>query len=103
MKAYKLTKPLLDLKKGTVFLHVDWNSEVPEWGNIGTGAMVLAWSDGDCQCNWAGGAFVLPGQYAKSEYFGAMKCGDKYTLPKTSPRKQIGFCNKAEICRFYER
>ena len=69
MKAYKTQQAAFGLPKGTIFVHVPYNSEQPDLGNIGCGALVLAWNNGDCQAGWAGGAFCLPGQLADDNAF----------------------------------
>lgn len=74
---YRLLKDMPGLKAGAIFEHREWSKDAPDVGNIGCGAMVLAWINGFCQQDWAGGSFALPGQLAKDrEWFKELcSCG----------------------------
>lgn len=65
LRAFKTTFAMPDHPVGTVFVH-DPNDF--EKGNIGNGALRLAWIDGNCQNDWCGGAIGFPGQYARKHY-----------------------------------
>lgn len=81
---YKLKKNMPGLPAGVIFEHRSFDKDHPDRGNIGCGAMVLAWVDGNCQPNknthpqwvmdqysgWCGESFTLPGQLARdTEWF----------------------------------
>lgn len=62
MKKYVLKKAMPGLPAGVIFEHRSWDRQMPDCGNPGYGALVLAWINGNCQANWCGGTFWLPGQ-----------------------------------------
>ncbi len=65
LRAFKTTFPMPDHPAWTIFV-LDPNDS--KKGNLGHGALRLAWIDGNCQNNWCGGAVAFPGQYARPGY-----------------------------------
>lgn len=88
---YKLKNNLLDLKKGTVFCHIEHNDEANELGNFANGALLLCWEKGNCQCNWCGGAFSLPGQYSENKNFEKIENNGRYTPPTIYKKEDANF------------
>lgn len=67
---YVLQKDLPNLKAGSIFEHREYDSKHPDRGNIGCGALVLGWVNGNCQNGWCGDTYVFPGQLAENtEWF----------------------------------
>jgi len=64
---YKLKREMVGLSAGVIFEHRDYDEEFPDRGNYGAGVMILAWVDGNCQADWAGESFILPGQLANDK------------------------------------
>ncbi len=64
---YKLKKDLPNLNKGVYFCHIKYDNIREEVGNIGSGALVLAWVNGNCQDGWCGQTYIFPGQLAENK------------------------------------
>lgn len=64
---YRLIKDLPDLPAGVIFTHIEYSNKRENVGNIGCGALVLAWKNGSCQGGWCGGTYIFPGQLAKNK------------------------------------
>lgn len=74
-KRFVLIKNMPGLKAGAIFVHMKYSNARPDVGNVGCGALVLAWSpEGNCQQNWCGGAFILPGQMFNEEEWFSPEC-----------------------------
>ena len=69
-RKYRLKREMPGLPAGVIFEHRDYDWKLQDCGNPGCGALVLAWINGNCQANWAGESFWLPGQVAQDrEWF----------------------------------
>ena len=78
---YKLKKNLPDLSAGVIFEHRSYDKEHPDRGNIGNGAMVLGWVNGNCQDRWCGDTYVMPGQLAENrEWFEPIDYDEKQEI-----------------------
>lgn len=67
---YYNVESFLDLPKNCIWAHIKYSPMFPDIGNPAHGALVYCWTEnGDCQNGWCGGTFIIPGQYANSNYF----------------------------------
>lgn len=74
--AYELLRDMPSLPRGVVFIHDKNDSEK---GSPVLGCLKLAWVEGNCQADWCGHTYVLPGQLAEDrDWFRPVKNRGQY-------------------------